>query len=1039
MKLKNLTLLAAFFASANIGFAQQSDTHTPQSDAFKLYERQSSLEEIAQAQGKLAQEPAWRQFKQSTGAAWSAEFDNLSKMPVRMYGAGIAVTGFDGTNHEAVSRTFLATHLNGFVPNGNVFQLKGVAKTKKYDVVSFTQYFNNMEVIQSNFGLRITPNGLIPMATLRYYAIDNSFNTTPNLSPAAIELSARQNIAGTITNVEMLDLKILPVALNDKYEPHLVQEVHVSGKERSGTPFEYVNLVDANTGTVWSRQNKVCSMHIPQGKEVEKQNAQKEAAPAHTAQKIIPAIETPTQTPNFAPQNTQGVLNIKSQVVSNFLQPATMKSLPFLGLTLSGTTPVYADINGNFNLNITTPVTTTVKLQGLNAKVTKVSTTAFSQATGVVINPTDTELDLTSRFTNTEIAGYYHTTVMREHFRTVTNNSNRISNVPMTVTVDIADSCNANYNGQLNFFANSFGCPASSLFDDVIYHEFGHHINAYFAGPAASTMTDGALNEGYADVWAMTKTDNPLLGAGFQRLPTSFVRRYDAAPKVYPLDVVGEVHGDGEMIAGSWWDVRVNLNSLADMTQLFIDTNAGYSEGSNLGDTFRGILLEALMQDDNDANIQNGTPHLNQIIQAFARHGITLITGSSLIHDQPVTPPTPYVAFPLDADFLIVDNAMLPYFGQLRTTYKINNGTWQSTPMTDVSSAGQPQTSFQTMIPGLAPGSIFSYYIDATDSYGTLFTAIPYEVNTANPRQSNLPNFLLSGYTLRMTDNFDGSRFTGNWTVNPYGTDNATTGVWVLGTPVGSSPPTGAIYINPNIDHTAGATNTKCYMTGNGTAGAGVGVNDVDAGVTTLLSPTLNLSSYVNPAITYYRWFSNDRGGSANPGNDPLEVLISGDAGTTWQHVEMTYKDDNSWRQMAFHPTDYVSNLSQVRLKFIASDSTRANLSLSGGSLVEFALDDVQVWEQTTAVATDNLAEKTTPLHIFPNPAQDFALVGLGVHANEKATIEVFNALGQSVASQSIEGIAEYRLNTQNLATGTYLIRATGSNWHAEERIVVKR
>ena len=293
-----------------------------------------------------------------------------------------------------------------------------------------------------------------------------------------------------------------------------------------------------------------------------------------------------------------------------------------------------------------------------------------------------------------------------------------------------------------------------------------------------------------------------------------------------------------------------------------------------------------------------------------------------------------------------------------------------------------------------------------------------------------------------MTENMDAIHFPGTWTVNPYSTDNATTGVWVAGVPVGSAAAGSSVYINPNIDHTSCAGNTKCYMTGNGIAGGGVGVNDVDGGTTTLLSPTLDLSSYQNPAITYWRWFSNDRAGSANPGNDPLEVLVSGDAGSTWQHVEMTYKDDNDWRMMAFHPSDYVgSNLSQVRLKFIASDSIhlgQGGTTINGGSLIEMALDDVQIWEQMV-VATDNTTANAEKLHIFPNPAHDFALVGLGVHANDKVVFELYNALGQRVSTQTAEGVAEYRLDTRSLATGTYILRAIGTSWHTENRIVVER
>jgi hypothetical protein len=38
------------------------------------------------------------------------------------------------------------------------------------------------------------------------------------------------------------------------------------------------------------------------------------------------------------------------------------------------------------------------------------------------------------------------------------------------------------------------------------------------------------------------------------------------------------------------------------------------------------------------------------------------------------------------------------------------------------------------------------------------------------------------------------------------------------------------------------------------------GSNDVDHGKNTLYSPKFDLTGYVIPAISYYRWYSNDQG-----------------------------------------------------------------------------------------------------------------------------------------------------------------------------------
>ena len=79
--------------------------------------------------------------------------------------------------------------------------------------------------------------------------------------------------------------------------------------------------------------------------------------------------------------------------------------------------------------------------------------------------------------------------------------------------------------------------------------------------------------------------------------------------------------------------------------------------------------------------------------------------------------------------------------------------------------------------------------------------------------------------------------------------DTATTGIWTRVDPVGTAA-------QPEDDHTPAGL--KCWVTGQGSAGGGLGDNDVDNGKTTLLTPILDLTSYPDPHISYWRWYSND-------------------------------------------------------------------------------------------------------------------------------------------------------------------------------------
>ncbi len=953
------------------------------------------------------EQAAWQQFRTANGK-WYAEFDHQNGMPMRAFGTPLQLSGFNGSNQEAVCRAMVSEKLSGFNVDMSQFVFNGVAPTETYDIITFSQVYQNIPVLLSEYTIRLTAAGKVPLFGLRYHAIPSGFATTPTLSEAAIVAAAQQNTLGTVTAAHTDGLRILPVNIGGKYEMHLIQVVQVSGIEPNATPFEYVNWVDANTGTIWSRTNKVCSIHFDKTAETEDGVAQANAT-----------------------------LLVRANVVANPLDPAIARSLPYMKVTIAGQN-YFTDANGNLpNIPITTPTTVPVRLEGLNAKA-YIGTANSVTTANVTVNPNGT-LDLTSvGFTPQELAGYYNTSVMKDHFLAMTNNDNALGNAILPVYLDQQGTCNANYNGLgINFFPAGGGCPNTALFDDVVFHEYGHYINAKWAGPLSANNThpgvqDGAVGEAYADVWAMMKTDNPVLGKGFQTAATSFVRRYDLAPKVYPQDVVNEVHGDGEMLAGSWWDYRVGMNSLPEMRKLYIKATRAYSEGGDLGETFRMVLIEAINADDDDGDLTNGTPHTPQIRAAFAKHGITLLTGFTFAH-SPVEAAAANAVIQIDGSFDIYTD-YLPYFGAVNVHYKTNtNPVWQNTTAVFTPADG----SFAANIPAQPSGTIVYYTLDAADNLNYQTGAIPDKVNLTDPTNSNIPNIILVGFTLKATDNFDnlhlqatGTNF--GWTINPNGTDNATTGAWIIAAPVGS--PGG---VQTGADHTSGPGNTKCLVTGNAAASTdGVGSADVDGGKTTVVSPTFSLSAVSDPAISYYRWFANSRGGSANPGNDPWRAYVSNNNGSTWVPIENTFTDDNTWRFYAFHVADYVTPTAQMKLKFVASDSLIVGANLDGGSLVEGAIDDVQIWANTY-VATN----KATPtaLLVFPNPARDYAIVRLGEYGKGKLQVSLYNMLGQTIITDVVNDVMDYRLDTKGVGSGTYIISVQGEGFAGQQRLQIAR
>ena len=84
----------------------------------------------------------------------------------------------------------------------------------------------------------------------------------------------------------------------------------------------------------------------------------------------------------------------------------------------------------------------------------------------------------------------------------------------MPVNIDVAGECNAFYDGSASTSTTWRGCNATSLIADVVYHEYGHAINDFFYQSYFANFSNGAMNEGYADLWAMSLGDIAEIGKG---------------------------------------------------------------------------------------------------------------------------------------------------------------------------------------------------------------------------------------------------------------------------------------------------------------------------------------------------------------------------------------------------------------------------------------------------------------------------------------------------------------------------------------------
>ena len=861
-------------------------THT---DDYEIRYVTEDMQLNPQLQENLRNEVSWQQFK-TQYSDWFTYFNEYNLKPHRAFGSPIDMP--QGSDLEERFLNFVYSDLSVFdIPTNLILDRR--AENKKYINLDFKQNYKGLEIIDSRLYAKFNKSNQLIAFGLDVFS-DITISIIPTISKQDAIVSASQNINFPIFNEFVEDdLKILPVPKNEKYNYHLVYRVGVSTKLTHG-PADYICYVDANTGELLRRINTV-----------------------------------------FYEAPPQATVHVEGEVyTTNPYNPSTVEDFVDLRVQKNGTNH-YTNNIGNVTLTGTGNA-----IFSLDGYFTEVKTNNIIPSFSSNISNSNVTFD-NSNSTIQERTAFYSVNKIHSHLKSVFPTFTGLD-FPIETNIDVQGSCNAYYNGTINFYAEGNGCNATAKITDVVYHEYGHGINGYRYG---SGMLNGGLNEGYADIWAISLTQNPVLGYGWDLSdPTVYVRRYDQNRKVYPQDLVGQVHADGEIIAGAFWDTYLNLGNMQQMLDLFKYTFDGAPDGANgtEGIIYTDVLIEVLFADDNDANLTNGTPNDIAIIQAFAMHGITLLSNTVLSH-------SPVSVAPANQGIAINANISSSYSWALSSAncfYRLNDDqNWNNVPMT---SNGN---NFTASIPAQSAGNIVAYYISLTDNYGFESGITPQKANFTPIKDANLPYFIMVGYELYEEEDFDFN--VGFWqTGDPI--DNATTGMWEIGAPIGSydDPSSFSGMVQPAYQHTPGGY--ACAFTQNASSiNDGIGANDVDGGHTTLYSPYYNLSNYINPAFSYWRWYTNNPPGGANPGADWWQVMITDD-GINWVYIENTLSADISWRRNAFRVKDYVNLTSSVRLKFIASDSIRPGQNLDGGSLIEAAVDDLYLYETVGGSSSTN-------------------------------------------------------------------------------------
>jgi Zn-dependent metalloprotease len=708
-------------------------------------------------------------------------------------------------------------------------------------------------------------------------------NTVPGVSAEEALERARElfrRATGFVpTKVSDAQLVIAQVVRQGVREAHLAYQVSTQRIENGELPAGYLWTLRASDGRFLRRDDE------------------------------IHAFDVTGQVQSMASPGTQADSN------SN---PEAPLVTPYIRLTSSAGT-INADRDGNFNfVGTNTPLNITATYLGLFNNVNNQAGADYSitfnnvqpnQANVLLMNPGPVNL------VTAEANGYIHINTMRDFIRDTVPTDNTADFVA-TTNVNINSSCNAFFNGSSTNYYTPGGNCNNTAFSTVVGHEYGHWLNVRY-----NTGNGGdGMGEGNADVWAMYAFDTPLVGQGFFTSGGSIrtgnnTRQYcgDGNGGCY-----GQVHADGEVWMGAAWKVRNNLkNNLgaglgsATADSIFV----GWMNAYNQTQIHSIIETQWLTLDDDDANINNGTPNYPEINNGFLAQGFPgfdlaflSFTNVTVLGDTP----SDVGPYPVDADITAtftspVQNPTLHW--------RVNGGSFNQVAMASTGGDG-----YTADIPATGIG-VVDYYLSAQDGGGN---------NDEYPDEGAAAplSFTVGTQVNAFAWDFEAATNEG-WTVgSPQ--DTATTGVWVRGDPIGTAA-------QPENDHTPGVGDVNCWFTGQGSPGGSLGENDVDGGRTTVVSPPLDLAGRTGVQVTYWRWYSNDTG--ASPNADVFRVGVSAD-GINWANAQEIGPGgnltDGGWVESTFSVDSFITPSATTQFRFIAADD-------GAGSIIEAAIDDVVV------------------------------------------------------------------------------------------------
>ncbi len=180
----------------------------------------------------------------------------------------------------------------------------------------------------------------------------------------------------------------------------------------------------------------------------------------------------------------------------------------------------------------------------------------------------------------------------------------------MQVLTTINQSCNAFFNGNLNFFRAGSGCP-NTAYSDVVAHEFGHAVDNANGG-----ILDGSYSEGFGDAMAILLTHQPCTGRELFGAATCL--RDATSVLLWPAPVTEtDPHMIGWRYAGFVWELINQLRSSHTESNAYaIATSLIFGAAAQNPSNIPDAVLASFIFDDDDGDLTTCSAHFRELAAA---------------------------------------------------------------------------------------------------------------------------------------------------------------------------------------------------------------------------------------------------------------------------------------------------------------------------------------------------------------------------------------------------------------------------------------